>query len=262
MKIVVCVKQIPLSNTVKIDPQTHNMVRDDEEGRMNPFDRNAVEEALHLKETHGAEVIAMSMGPPIFTSTLREALSMGCDDAVLLSSRAFGGADTLATGYTLSQAIKKIGNVDLILFGRQAVDADTGQVGPIVAEFLGIPQVTFVSSMNVINESEIEVTRFYDDEEEIVETTFPLVATVRSELNTPRYTTPLGIRRAFRKEISVYNETDIKCDPSRIGMRGSPTVVTDTFIPKKAGRNMHQLNTNAEKAARELVSILRDRKLL
>ncbi|MDY0042423.1 MAG: electron transfer flavoprotein subunit beta/FixA family protein [Desulforhabdus sp.] len=262
MKIVVCVKQVPLSNNVKIDPQTHNMIRDDEEGRMNPFDRNAVEEALCLKETRGAEVIAMSMGPPNFISTLREALSMGCDSAVLLSSRAFGGADTLATGYTLSQAIKKIGNVDLILFGRQAVDADTGQVGPIVAEFLNIPQVTFVSKINMIDEAEIEVTRFYDDEEEVVRTRFPLAATVRSELNTPRYATPLHIRHAFRKKITVYNETDLKCDPSRIGMRGSPTVVTSTFKPKKSGRNMQRLKGNAEKAALELISILRDRKLL
>src|SRR5690554_3905145 len=145
LHIVVCVKQVPVSNNLKIDPVTKNLLRSNEPGVMNPFDKNAIEAALKLKQRYGAKITLLSMGPKNFEITLRQGLAMGADDAVLLSSKVFGGADTLATGYVLSQAIKLLGDVHLVFFGRQSIDADTGQVGPIVAEFLNWPQIIYIS---------------------------------------------------------------------------------------------------------------------
>ncbi|KRM13126.1 electron transfer flavoprotein subunit beta/FixA family protein [Paucilactobacillus suebicus] len=253
MKIVVCIKQVPKSDSVKIDPKTNNMIRDNVEGVINPFDKNAIEAALTIRDQLGGEVIILSMGPDSYMSSLRDGLAMGADRAVLLSSRAFGGADTLATGYTISQALKKIGDVDLVLFGRQSVDADTGQVGPIVAQYLDVPQITFVEQLRMIDQHTLIGQRLLDGSTQQVQVTLPAVVTVRAELNTPRYETPVNIQSSFEKNVDVWDEHDIDLDKSRIGQAGSPTVVKRVFAPDKKGRQTKTLNGNAKKAVQELL---------
>jgi electron transfer flavoprotein beta subunit len=265
MLIVVCVKQVPASNDVEIDPVTKNLRRDSAEGVMNPFDKNAVEAGLTLREKCGGRVLALSMGPPQFMDTLREAVAMGCDEAVLLSSRALGGADTLATAYTLAKAVEKIEHVDLILFGRHAVDADTGQVGPLVAEFLDLPQVTLAKDLDTAEEGWLAVTRLLDKSEEKVEVRLPAVVTVCAELNKPRYPTPIRIMKAARLGIPLWNENDLACDPERIGLQGSRTVVSSIFAPPKPERAAEMLGGPgglAGEAAARLVDILINKNLL
>lgn len=254
MKIVVCIKQVPKSDSVKIDPKTNNLVRDNIEGVVNPFDKNAIEAALRLKDQFGGEVILMSMGPDSYISSLRDGLAMGADRAILLSSRAFGGADTLATGYTISQAIKKVGPVDLILFGRQSVDADTGQVGPIVAEYLDLPQVTFAEQLQISDGKTLYGQRLLDDVTQQVKVTLPAVVTVRSELNEPRYETPVNIQTSFDKQIEVWNEESFDLDQSKIGQAGSPTVVQRVFAPERKGRQTKQLSNDSHAAVSQLLS--------
>lgn len=162
MKIVVGIKQVPQADSVKIDPQTNNLIRSGIQGVINPFDKNAIEAALRLRAQAGGEVILLSMGPDSYVTSLRDGLAMDADQAVLVSSRALGGADTLATGYTLAKAIEAIGDVDLVLLGRQSVDADTGQVGPIVAAYLGLPQVTFAESISLESANTIIAKRQLD----------------------------------------------------------------------------------------------------
>ena len=162
---------------------------------------------------------------------------MGADEAILLSSRAFGGADTLATGYVLAQAIKQLSGVNLVFFGRQSIDADTGQVGPIVAEFLSWPQATYVSKIVPINEKIIEATRLLENSEQVLEVKLPAVLTVRSELNDPRYPTPRNIQLSFQKEIKVWDENTLNVDVTRIGMKGSPTVVRKVWTPTKKSQS-------------------------
>jgi electron transfer flavoprotein beta subunit len=257
-KIVVCVKQVPATNDVRIDPVTKNLVRESVEGVMNPYDKNAVEEAIRIKEKTGCNVIAISMGPPQYSESLREALAMGCDDAVLLSSRAFGGADTLATAYTLSKGIERLGGADLVLFGRHAVDADTGQVGPITAEFLGLPQVTFATRLELGDDGWLIADRLSPIGSETVKVKLPAVVTVTGEINTPRYPAPIRIMKAARRDIPVYNEQELGCDLERIGIKGSRTVVTSVFTPPKPDRSTVMIEGNAEEAAARLVGILSD----
>lgn len=253
MKIVVCIKQVPKSDSVKIDPKTNNMVRDNVEGVINPFDKNAIEEALRIKDQFGGEVILLSMGPNGYMTSLRDGLAMGADRAILLSSRAFGGADTLATGYPLSEAIKKIGDVDLVLLGRQSVDADTGQVGPIVAEYLNVPQVTFAEALRFVDTHTLYGQRLLDDATQNVKVTLPAVVTVRSELNIPRYETPVNIQASFEKPVEVWNEHDLPLDKMRIGQSGSPTTVQKVYAPKREGRQTVFLNDDRVKAVQELL---------
>lgn len=262
MKIVVCIKQVPQSNNVKFDPITHNLVRSASSGRINPYDKNAIEAALRLRDQVGGSVSVLTMGPPSAEEILRDGLAMGADNAYLLSSRAFGGADTLATGYTIAQAVRKIGGVDLIVFGRQAVDADTGQVGPIVAELLGLPQVTFASKINVVSDNTLQVIRDLDDRKQNIRLALPAVLSVRSELNTPRYETPVNIQDSFTKPLTVWNETDIAADSERIGLKGSPTVVTKVFAPEVAGRQGTPLTGTPDEAVDQLITILQQQNLI
>lgn len=262
LHIVVCIKQVPVSNNLKIDPVTKNLMRSAEVGVMNPFDKNALEAALAIKADVGAKVSVLSMGPPNFAITLRQALAMGADEAILLSSRAFGGADTLATGYVLSQAIKALNDVDVVFLGRQSVDADTGQVGPIVAEFLDVPQVTYVSKINEVSEGKIIATRLLENMEQRVEVTLPALFSVRSELNTPRYPTPRNIKRSYDQEIMVWDETKFSVDPERIGLKGSPTVVRRVWSPEKVSKQSIDLGTNPEAAVQTLILSLRAKNIL
>lgn len=258
MKIVVCIKQVPKSDSVKIDPKTNNMVRDNVEGVINPFDKNAIEEALRIKDQLGGEVILLSMGPDGYMSSLRDGLAMGADRAILLSSWVFRGADTLATGYPISQAIKKIGGVDLVLLGRQSVDADTGQVGPIVAEYLNMPQVTFAEELRFVDEHILYGQRLLDGATQSVQVTLPAVVTVRSELNTPRYETPVNIQTSFEKPIDVWTEHDLDLDATRIGQAGSPTTVRKVYAPKREGRQTVQLSDDSATAVKELLARIRN----
>lgn len=256
MKIVVGIKQVPETDSVKIDPNTNNLVRSGIQGIINPFDKNAIEAALQLRDQAGGEVILLSMGPDSYTTSLRDGMAMGADRAVLVSSRAFGGADTLATGYTLAKAIEAIGDVDLVLFGRQSVDADTGQVGPIVAEFLQFPQVTFAETLELDSEKTLVAKRQLDSAVQDIKLTLPAVVTVRKELNTPRYETPVNIKESFEKPITTWTEADLNLDLAKIGQAGSPTKVTKVYAPTKDVKQTVTLSPDPAQAVSELLSQL------
>ena len=232
MKIIVTVKQVPDTQEVKIDPKTGTLIREGVPSIINPEDKNAIEEALRIKESHDdVEVTVLSMGPPQAESALREALSMGADRAVLVSDRAFAGADTLATSYVLSKAIKKLKEYDLILCGRQAIDGDTGQVGPQLAEALDLPQATYAEEIN-IQGNLVTVKSNFDSVTRVIEMKTPALITVTKRINRPRFKTMNGVLRAFRdKEVVTWTKEDLKLNPMRIGINGSPTWVRKTFIP-------------------------------
>lgn len=233
MKIVVCIKQVPGTTEVKINPETNTLIREGIPNEINPFDLYAIEEALRLKERMGGgTVVALSMGPPQAVESMREAIAMGADEAVLLSDRAFAGADTLATAYTLAAAIQKIGDVGLILCGKQAIDGDTAQVGPEIAENLGWPHVTYVRKVNEISEREIIVERMTDDGYERLSLPMPALLTVIKEINEPRLPGIKGQMRAKKAEIPIWNAADLAADPARLGLKGSPTQVRKIFYPQ------------------------------
>lgn len=234
MNIIVCIKQVPDTEQlqkVKVDPQTNTLVREGVPGIINPFDENAIEEALRLKEKKGGKVNVLSMGPSQAAESLRKALAMGVDEAVLLSDRLFAGSDTLATSYTLAMAIKRIGPFDLILLGKQAIDGDTAQVGPGLAEWLNLPQITYARKIEV-NEDKIRVERVLEDVFEVVESPLPVVVTVTKDINEPRYPSLRGLIRAKAEQISIWTAEDLPLDKRRIGLEGSPTQVVKVFIPQ------------------------------
>ena len=203
MNIIVCIKQVPATNEVKLDERTNTIIREGVEAIINPFDTYAMEEAIRLKEQLGGTVTALSMGIPQAAGILKEALSLGVDKAVLLSDRSFAGADSLATAYTLSQAVKKLGRYDLIFCGKQASDGDTAQVGPGLAEKLGIPHTTYVSKIMDIRPDAIICKRLTDHGYEILEIALPSVITVVKEINTPRLPSIKGLRLAREAEVTV-----------------------------------------------------------
>ena len=239
MKITVCIKQVPGTSQVEIDPETGVLKRDGVESKMNPFDLYALETAVRLKQQYGGKITVVSMGPPQATAVLREALARGADDAFLVSSRAFGGADTLATSYTISQAILKAGDgakPDLVLFGKQAIDGDTAQVGPGVSEFLDMPLVTYVKELNVDAASgSYSATTVMDDGERVVEGSFPAVMTVLKEAAVPRFAPLAGAMSAAKAKIEVLDEKAVEADPAKIGLKGSPTKVVTIFPPPSRG---------------------------
>ncbi len=234
MKIVVCIKQVPDTTNVRINPETNTLMREGVASIINPFDMYALEEGIRLKERHGGEVIALSMGPPQVEAALREAVSMGVDRVVLLSDRAFAGADTLATAYTLAAGIRKLEGADAILMGRQAIDGDTGQVGPGVAENLGIPHVTEIRKIESVEEDgTIVVERLLEDGYVRLKGKLPLVMTVVKEINEPRLPSLKGKMAAKKAEIPVWTASDLEIDPDRIGLSGSPTQVMKIFTPPR-----------------------------
>jgi len=238
MRIVVCVKQVPDPENAKMDWETGTVVREGVKNIINPFDLYAIEEALRIKEKLGGEVIVISMGPPQAEEALREAIAMGADKAILITSRDFAGADTLATSYTLSQAIKKVGDVDLIICGKQAIDGDTAQVGPGVSAHLDLPQITFVGKIDEITEDRIRAERMVEGGYQVVESPLPCVITVVKDINIPRLPSLKGKIAAKKAEIPQWGPEDIDADPKRIGAAGSPTMVEEVFAPelKKEGR--------------------------
>lgn len=260
MEIVVCVKQVPDTTEVKIDPNTNSLIRQGVASIVNPFDKHAVEAALKLKEIHGGKVTVLSMGPPQAKEALKECLAMGADEAVLVSDRAFGGADTLATSYTLSAAIKKIG-FDLIICGKQSIDGDTAQVGPELAEQLGIAQVTYTAGIE-INGDIVRIKREQEEGYEVVEAKFPLLITVVKSMNEPRHANVKGIMKANRKTIPVWELGDLDVDIERIGLKGSPTQVRRIFAPKQRIQGEIIQSESAKDAAAILIQKLADAKII
>ncbi len=236
MKVVVCMKQVPDTNEVRINQETGTLIRDGVPSIMNPDDKNALEESLRMKDEWGAEVIALSMGPPQASEILREALSMGVDQAILLSDRKFGGSDTWATGSILAAAVEKIGDVDVVFCGRQAIDGDTAQVGPEMAEFLNIPQITYVKELSREGEA-LRVRRFSEYGDFVYQVTPPVLLTAIKDLNVPRYPSVRGILKHYDpevQEIITWGFDDLGVDESRVGLGGSLTNVYRSFVPVKS----------------------------
>ncbi|SIQ46099.1 electron transfer flavoprotein beta subunit [Alkalispirochaeta americana] len=236
MHIIVCVKQVPDTNEVRIDPVKGTLIRDGVPSILNPDDANALEGALALKDSiEGTKVSVVSMGPPQATAMLRECLAMGADVAYLLSSRVFGGADTYATSTTLAAGIKKIeevsGKADLVFAGRQAIDGDTAQVGPQVAMRLNFPVVSYVQSIRELKPSSVIVERQLEDGFEVVEVQSPCVLTMVKELNQPRYMTVKGIVNAYSQEIVIWDDVAVEVSPDKCGLKASPTQVFRSFTP-------------------------------
>ena len=251
MKILVCVKQVPNKNEVKINPKTGTLIRDGVESILNPDDDNALEAALQLKDANeDTTVTVISMGPPQAKEVLVECMAKGADDSVLLSSRAFGGADTWATSNTIAGAIKRIADYDIIFAGRQAIDGDTAQVGPQIAEKLGIPQVTYVERIISCEDKKVTVRRQLEDGYEVIQAPMPCLLTVVKELNTPRYMSVKGIYEAYEKEIAVWNENDIPVRSDEIGINSSPTKVFRSFTPDPKGKGIMVEGTPKEAAAK------------
>lgn len=256
MKVVVCVKQVPDTNEVKIDPIKGTLIRDGVPSILNPDDANALEEALRLKDhMEDVHVTVITMGPPQADEMLRQCLAMGADEAILLSDRAFAGADTWATSNTLAAGIKKIGDYDIIFAGRQAIDGDTAQVGPQLAERIGIPQVTYVQKFE-IHGDEITVQRLLEDGYEVIKAKTPILLTAIKELNKPRYMSVEGIYDAFRsKEVKVWNVNDLPVDQGDVGLDASPTKVFRSFTPQPKGKGVMLTGTTKEKVEKLVVGL-------
>jgi electron transfer flavoprotein beta subunit len=231
MNIIVCIKQVLDAKDVHLDPVTNNLVREGVPSIMNPYDHYAVEEAVRLRELLGGKVTVLTMGPPQAEEVLRQAVSCGADHGVLVSDRAFAGADTWATSYTLAMAVQVIGAFDLILLGKQAIDGDTAQVGPSLAMRLGIPYVTCVQKVREATDSGLILERMMDDGYDLLAVDYPVLLTVVKGINQPRVPSLKGKMRAKTMEMRKLSAADIGADPLCIGLPGSPTQVEKVFSP-------------------------------
>ena len=235
IKIAVCIKQVPGTTEIKIDPETNTLVREGIENIINPFDAYAIEEGVRIRERSSSEeveVIALTMGPPQSIEILKEAISVGVDSAVLLSDRAFAGADTWATSTTLAKAINKIGDCRLIILGKQTLDGDTGQVGPELAQRLNIPFIGYASSILEINRNKMKVKRLMEDRYETFEINLPAAISVVKDINTPRVPSLRGKMKAKSVEIPVWDAKQLEADEDEVGLSGSYTQVVKIFTPK------------------------------
>ena len=236
MNVVVCIKQVPGTTEVEIDPQTNTLIREGVKSILNPFDAYALEEGVRIKEQHGGKVIAISMGPPQAEEALREAITAGADEAILLSDRAFAGSDTLATSYVLAKACARIADYDLIICGRQTIDGDTGQVGPELAEKLGIPFVAYVSKIEEIKDGYMRVRRMIEEGYEVIEISLPGVITVVKEINVPRLPSLRGMTKAKSAQIPIWTAQNLEVPMEKVGLLGSPTWVVRIFRPQRTRR--------------------------
>lgn len=260
MNIIVCIKQVPDSDKVTIDRETNRLNRTGVPSIINPFDENALEMALQLKEKNGGKITVITMGPPQAEEALRTAISLGADEGILISDRAFGGADTWATSYTLSSAIKKIGTFDVVLFGKQAIDGDTAQVGPGVAHFLDIPMLTFIKELQKTAEG-YEVKRVTEDGYEVWDIVAPAAFSVVKEANTLRMPSLKGKMNAKKAVITVWDAAQLNTDPEKIGLKGSPTKVTKVFTPP-VKMNKEIIPGTPQEMVRTLIHKLKERKVL
>lgn len=238
MKIVVCIKQVPDTTEIKLDPVKGTLIRDGVPSIMNPDDKGGLEQALRLKDQFGAEVTVITMGPPQAEAILREAYGMGVDHAILLTDRKFGGADTLATSYTLASALKKL-DFDLLIAGRQAIDGDTAQVGPQIAEHMHLPQITYVEEASFDGNKTLTVRKQTEEGHEMLEVELPCMLTLLATANKPRYMSVSNIMEAYEKEIEIWTADSVEVDPEKIGLKGSPTRVSKSFT--KGAKAMGQL---------------------
>ncbi len=261
MNIAVCVKQVPDASEVKIDKATGTMVREGVPAILNPFDTYAVEEAICLKEKHGGKVTTVTMGPPQAGDVLKHTVAMGADDVMLISDRAFAGADTWATSYTLGLGLKKLDSLDLVICGKQAIDGDTAQVGPGIAENLGLPFVAYVRKIVDVSNGKMKVERLIEDGYEVVEVSLPAVITVVKEINTPRMPSLKGKMKAKSLEIKPLSAEAIGAEAEKIGLAGSPTKVMKVFSPPPKGNRERIEGTPDEQAAR-LVEKLKGLKII
>lgn len=235
LNIIVCIKQVPDTNEVKLDPITGTLIREGVPSIINPDDKAGLETALRIKDEHGAKVTVISMGPQQADLALREALAMGADEAILVTDRAFGGADTWATSSTLASAIKKL-EYDLIITGRQAIDGDTAQVGPQIAEHLDLVNISYAEEIKIEGDSVI-VRRQFEDRYHMLKAKMPCLITALSEMNKPRYMTPGGIFDAYRdKEVTIWTRPDLDISDGNIGLKGSPTRVYKSFTKAVKGK--------------------------
>jgi electron transfer flavoprotein beta subunit len=259
VNIIVCIKQVPDTAEVRINPETNTLIREGVPSIINPYDLHAIEAALQIKEEIGGKVTVITMGPPQAEDALREAISMGADDVRLISDKAFAGADTWATSYTLSKAIEKLG-YDLIICGKQAIDGDTAQVGPEVAELLNIPHIAYIRKIEDITDKYIRVQRLMDDGYDVVESPLPVLLTVVKELNTPRLPSLKGKMAAKKAVITKMDLIAIGAEPENVGLKGSPTQVKNIFAPRaKTNRKILQ-GTTIEEQVNELINELRSMK--
>jgi len=257
MHIIVCIKQVPETSEVRINPQTNTLIREGVTSIINPFDMYALEEAVRLKEKLGGKSTVITMGPPQAESALREAISMGIDEGILISDRNFAGSDTWATSYTLSCAIKKIGDFDLIICGKQASDGDTAQVGPGIAAHLDLPQVAYVKKIERIEDKLARVERMTEEGYDIIETPLPALFTVVKEINEPRLPSLKGMMRSKQAKITHWTHKDLDLDSQKIGLSGSPTQVIKIFTPPpRTGGVM--LQGEAQEIAEKLTEALKN----
>jgi electron transfer flavoprotein beta subunit len=258
VNIVVCVKQVPDTNEVKLDPVKGTLIREGVPSIMNPDDKAGLEAALQIKDATGAKVTVVSMGPPQADAVLREAYAMGADDCILLTDRAFGGADTWATSTTVAACVNML-DYDLIITGRQAIDGDTAQVGPQIAEHLGLPNISYAEDIKVAGDS-IIVKRQYEDRYHTIKVKMPCLVTALGDMNTPRYMTPGGIFDAYReKEVKVWTLKDIEVDTDNIGLNGSPTKVFKSFPKALKEPGIMETPDSPQAAADMIVSKLKEK---
>jgi electron transfer flavoprotein beta subunit len=257
LHVIVCIKQVPDTTDVKINPETNTLVREGVQSIINPFDMYAIEEAVRLKERHGGTATVLTMGPPQAEAALREAISMGIDEAVLVTDRAFAGSDTLATSYTLACAIKKCGAFSFILCGKQASDGDTAQVGPGISTHLDIPQVTYVKKIESVKDGVARVERMTEEGFEILETPLPCLLTVVKEINEPRLPSLKGKMRAKSAKIRMFTAQNLDCEEARLGLKGSPTQVIKIFSPERR-KGGEVLQADAGEMTDRLVDFLKD----
>jgi len=261
MNIIVCIKQVPDTLEVGVNQETNTLIRQGVESVINPFDLNGIEQGLRLKEQYGGTVTVLSMGPPQAADTLREAISMGADNAVLLSDISFAGADTLATSYTLARAVKKIGRFDLVICGRQAVDGDTAHVGPSLAEKLGVPHISCVIKIEEVTDEYMVTGRMTEGAIEKVKLSLPGLITVCKGINEPRPPSLRGKITASKSDITVWSARDIGADAGKIGLKGSPTRVVKMTTPQHQ-RQGQALEGSVAEQVRDLVSKLRQAEIV
>lgn len=260
MKIIVCIKQVPDTTEVKIDAKTGRLIREGVPSIINPEDKNALEEAIRIKKASKAKIVALTMGPPQAEAALREALAMGCDEAILLCDAKFAGSDTWATANALAAAIRAIGAYDLILCGRQAIDGDTAQVGPQIAEALQIPQITYAQKVEILDKK-ARVERELEDGYEVIESKLPALITCTNNLNELKYPTLKGIDDSFKKNIEIWGIKDIKISENDVGIMASPTKVKKTFAPSAKQQGV-LIEGSIKEVAQKLVQKLREKEII
>ncbi|MEW5760758.1 MAG: electron transfer flavoprotein subunit beta/FixA family protein [Candidatus Thermoplasmatota archaeon] len=258
MKYVVCVKQVPDTTEVKIDPKTNTLIREGVPAILNPFDQFALEECVRIRDITGGEITVISMGPEQARSALMRCLALGGDKAILISDRAFAGSDTYATSYVLSLAIKKLGKFDLVFCGQQAIDGDTAQVGPELAQNLGIPQITYVEAIEKIEDKKVVAKAQTDDGYIIIEAKLPALVTCTPPTSfEPKSPMMSGIMKAKKKELILWDTKIIGSEADKYGLSGSPTQVIKVYPPPIKGKGLI-LEGEPKECVEKIVSILKE----